>query len=91
MPVTNKAAHTCQLKCALLNCHSIVNKIQDLHIALCTNNNNFCALTETRIKEEDMLTLNRMCTKGYDSISIPRSDKAGGGLAVAYKKRPKMC
>ena len=86
MPVTNKSAHTCQLKCELLNCHSIVNKIQDLHIELCTNNINVCALTETWIKEDDMLTLNRMCPKGYDSISIQRSDKAGGGLAVAYKK-----
>ena len=28
----------------------------------------------------------RMCPKGYDSILIPRSDKGGGGLAVAYKK-----
>ena len=47
MPVTNKSAHTCQLKCALLNCHSIVNKIQDptyrivyqKHQLLCTNRN----------------------------------------------------
>ena len=53
---------------------------------MCTNNINFCALTETWIKEDDMLTPNRMCPKGYDSILILRSDKAGGGLAVAYKK-----
>ena len=86
MPVTNKSAHTCQLKCALLNCHSIVNKIQDLHIELCTNNINFCALTETWIKDDDMLTPKRVCPKGYDSILIPRSDKAGGELAVAYKE-----
>ena len=86
MPVTNKSAHTRQLKYALLNCHSIVNKIQDLHIELCTNNINFCALTEIWIKEDDMLTLNMMCPKGYDFISIPRSDKAGGGLTVTYKK-----
>ena len=86
IPVTNKSAHTCQLKCALLNSHSIINEIQDIHIELCTNNINFCALIETWIKEDDMLTLNRMCPKGYDSTSIPRSDKAGGGLAVAYKK-----
>ena len=33
-----------------------------------------------------MLTLNRMCPKGYDSILIARSDKAGGELAVAYKR-----
>ena len=47
MPLTNNSAHTCQLKCALLNCCSIINKIQDLHTELCTNNINFCALTET--------------------------------------------
>ena len=64
VPVTNKAAHICHLKCALLNCHSIVNKNQDLHIELCTNNIDFCALTETWIKEDNILTPKRMCPQG---------------------------
>ena len=56
---------------------------------MCTKNINFCALTETWIKDDDMLTPNRMCPKGYDSILIPRSDKAGGGLAGSIQERPK--
>ena len=45
-----------------------------------------CALTKTYIKENDDLTPLHICPNGYKSVSIPRSGKAGGGLALVHKE-----
>ena len=46
-----------------------------------------CIFTETWIKEGDPITHTRLCPSGYKSLSIPRQDKVGGGIAIVYKSK----
>ena len=46
-----------------------------------------CILTETWIKEGDNVTPTRLCPDGYKSLSIPRHDKVGGGIAIVYNSK----
>ena len=43
-------------------------------------------LTETWIKEDDNVTPARLCPNGYKSLYVSRLDRAGGGIAVFFKK-----
>ena len=69
-----------------INCHSIVNKTADFKIDLHTQNVDICALTETWLKEDDAITPMKMCPGGYASLSVPRTDRSGGGLALVFCK-----
>ena len=51
------------------------------------NNLDLCFLVETWIKEDDTITSTRLCPDGYKSLSIPRHDKVGGGIAIIYKSK----
>ena len=73
------------LKCALVNCQSVVNKTADLQHDLIENNFTLCALTETWIRLDDDVTSVQLCPPGFKVISISRKDKTGGGIAVVYK------
>ena len=44
------------LKCGLVNCRSVVNKIPELQVEIVSHNLNVCALTETWLDEEDTVT-----------------------------------
>ena len=73
------------LHSALINCRSVVNKIQEIQLELVNNNLDLCILTETWIREDDTITPTRLCPNGYKSYSISRKDRVGGGIAVVYK------
>ena len=81
-------AHYADVHSTLINCRSVVNKTQDVHQASQQQYGFlFCVLTETWIKEEDTITSTRLCPNGYKSLSIPRLDKVGGGIAIVYKSK----
>ena len=73
------------IKCALVNCLSVVNKTADLQHDLIENNFTLFALTETWIRQDDDVTVVQLCPPGFKVISICRKDKTGGGIAVVYK------
>ena len=64
---------------ATINCCSIVNKAADFKMDLHTQNVDICALTETWLKEDDAITPMEMCPAGYASLSVPQTDRSGGG------------
>ena len=74
-----------KIKCALVNCCSVVNKTADFWCDLIENNFTLCALTETWIRQENDVTLVQLCPPGFKAISISRKDSTGGGIAVVYK------
>ena len=71
--------------CALINCRSVINKSADLQVELVHNKVDICSLMETWIKEEDTATESQICAPSYKAISVPRSNKQGGGIAIVYK------
>ena len=72
---------------ALINCRSMVNKMQEIQLELVNNNLDLCILTETWIKDSDTFTPTRLCPNGYKSLSISRQDKVGGGIAIIYNSK----
>ena len=72
--------------CALVNCLSVINKMQTIQLEIENKDIALCALTKTWIKEEDDLTPLHICPNGYKSVSIPRSGKTKGGLALVHKE-----
>ena len=68
--VNNTTGKSRSLQCATINCRSIINKSADLKDEISNKNINLCALTETWIKEDDMITPLELCPPGYKSISI---------------------
>ena len=73
------------IKCALVNCQSVVNETVDLQHNLTENNFTLCALTETWIRQDDDVTSVQLRPPGFKVISISRKDEMGGGMAVVYK------
>ena len=73
------------IHCALINCRSVINKSTDLQVELVQNKIDICSLTETWIKEDDTTAEFQICPPGYKAISVPRSNKQGGGIAIVYK------
>ena len=69
--VNNTTGKNRSLLCATINCRSIINKSAVLKVEISNKNINLCALTETWIKEDDMLTPLELCPSGYKLISIP--------------------
>ena len=66
---------TTDYRCAIVNCHSIVNKTSDFKVELMEHNLDVCALTETWIREGDDTTTIQLCPDGYSSVSIPRQGR----------------
>ena len=75
------------LHSGLINCRSVVSKTQEIQLELVNNNLDLCILTETWIKEHDMVTPTRLCPSGYKSLSISRQNRVGGGIAIVYKNK----
>ena len=72
--------------CAVVNCRSVGNKINDIKHEIYNHNLDLCALTETWIKEDENNTIpNHLCPSGYNTISIPRINRTGGGIALIYR------
>ena len=78
-------AYRADLHSALINCTSVVNKTQEIQLELVNNSLELCILIETWIKECDTITPTRLCPNGYESLSISRQDRVGGGIAIVYK------
>ena len=79
-------ANHAEIHIALINCRSVVNKSQDIQLELVNNNNlDLYVLTEIWLKEDDTITSTRLCPDGYKSLSIPRHDKVGEGIAIIHK------
>ena len=73
------------IKCALVNCQSVVNKTADHQCDLIENNFTLCALTETWIRQKDDVTSVQLYIPSFKAISISKKDKIGGGITVVYK------
>ena len=71
--------------CAVDNCRSVGNKINDIKHEIYNHNLDFCALTETWIKEDENTIPNCLCPSGYNIISIPHISSSGGGIALVYR------
>ena len=69
--------------CALINYKSVINKSAYLQVELVHNKADICSIMETWIKENT--TESQICPSGYKAISVLRSNKQGGGIAIAYK------
>ena len=65
----------------LINCQQVSN----LKVEISNNNIDLFALTETWIREDDTITPLEICPIGYKSISIPRHNQQGGGVAIVYR------
>ena len=77
------------LKLSHINARSVCNKIPSLHHSIC--NNNICAVSETRIKQDDDHTQRELATLGYKVLSYPWSEGCiGGGFAFIMKDHLKV-
>ena len=89
LPTQESAQHQNRIRykysCVLVNCHSVINKIQNLQLEIENKDIALCALTETCIKEDDDLTPLCICPNGYKLVSIQRSEKTGGGPTLVHK------
>ena len=73
-----------KLHCVTINCQLVVKKSADLKLDIADNNLDMCALMETWIKEDDSITPLQLCPPGYKAISVSRTNKVGGGLALVF-------
>ena len=86
IPTVNMQCNkTFDCRCAIVNCHSVVNKTSDFKVELIDHKLDICALTETWIREGDVTTAVQLCPEGYSAVSIPREGKTGGGIGVVYR------
>ena len=74
------------LKCGLVNCRSVVNKIPEIQFEIVDHNLDVCALTETWLVEDDTVTPGLIPPPGYAFLSSPRTSGPGGGVGVVFKK-----
>ena len=74
------------LHCGLVNCRSAVNKTHEIKVQIQDNKLDVLALTETWIKEDDTSTGRLICPSEYNTISVSRKDKIGGGIAIIHHK-----
>ena len=71
-------------KGGLLNCQSAVHKTQTIKSELIINTLDFPGLTETWIKEEDLITPNHLCPMGYKIKTTSRRNRTGGGIVIIH-------
>ena len=69
------------LKCALVNAHSIYNKIPTFHHFVSDNKLDICCLTETWIKPNDNSTPSCLPPINFSSHNTIRNGKTDGGFA----------
>ena len=83
----NKSKSICgsRVNCALINCRSAVNKSTELQVELVQNRIDICSLTETWFRDGDTAAETQICPPGYKVISVPRSDRQGGGIAIVHR------
>ena len=62
-----------------------MNKSTELQVELVQNRIDICSLTETWIRDDDTAAETQMCPLGYKAISVPRSNRQGGGIAIVYR------
>ena len=74
-----------QIHCALINCRSVANKSTELQVELVQNRIDICSLTESWIRDGDTAAETQICPPGYKAISVPRSNRQGGGIAIVYR------
>ena len=72
--------------CAVVNCRSVGNEINDIKHEINNHNLDLCALMETWIKDDENTTIpNHFCPLGYNIISIPHINKTGGSITLVYR------
>ena len=69
------------LKCALVNAHSICNKIPTFHHFVSYNKLDICCVTETWFKPDDKSTPSHLSPINFSSHTTVRNGKIGGNLA----------
>ena len=86
-PIDTKIKLMCesQKHCALINCRSVVNKSMELQVELVKNRIDICSLTEAWIRDDDTAAETQICPPDYKAISVPRSNRQGGGIAIVYR------
>ena len=62
-----------------------MNKSTELQVELVQNRIDICSLTEIWIREDDTAAETQMCPPGYKAISVPSSNRQGGGIAIVYR------
>ena len=62
-----------------------MNKSMELQVELVQNRIDICSLTETRIRDDNTAAETQICPPGYKAISVPRSNRWGGGIAIVYR------
>ena len=72
------------MKCVLINPRSICNKLPIFHHLLNDQKLYICALTQTWIREDDIITPNKQAPYGHNCLSTPRLNKIGGGIALIH-------
>ncbi len=75
----------------LFNVRSLNNKTSLIHELIEDQNIDFMCVTETWQKPNDYFYLNQTVPSGYEYISKPRYSGKGGGLALIYRDRHKVC
>lgn len=72
----------------LLNSRSIRNKTLLIKDFVVDHNIDLLALTETWLRQgdEDQTVVNEICPSGYNLLHVPRVSRAGGGVALMYKR-----
>ena len=77
----NMTSNNPSLKCMLVNARSINNKVYKLTELLIRRSISICCVTETWTKEGTEPVIGDIKREGYNIISLPRSNKRGGGIA----------
>ena len=76
------------LKVGSVNCQSVRNKTDIILDYILEKNLAICSLTETWLKEEDILECKQITPKGYSLLCEHRPEgKRGGGIALIYETR----
>ncbi len=69
-----------------LNAQSVRNKTVTIVDYICERNIDVCAITESWLKEGDIVKENELSPDGYKLKSTPRSGRGGGGIALIYRE-----
>ena len=83
---TNIASNTPHLNITLLNAHSVRNDKATMvteHLDDC--NTDIALLTETWLKDEDLITQNELTPPAFDLKTKNRKVKIGGGIALLHR------
>ena len=62
-----------------------MNKSTELQVELVQNRIDICSLTEPWIRDGDTASETQICPPGYKVISVPRTNRKGGAIAIVYR------